>query len=142
MRDLLLNRHNCGGCGCVSHSFSTSTLLHPSQSLNFPYFHLHPHFCSHFPSLTLIFLLLLSFSITPSISLICFFCSFLSSVLSIRLSSTASGSDVLFGPPLESAFKSKSFDGREQLREQSAFGASECKRSSYFKTYFVNLFNI
>ncbi|XP_073332376.1 f-BAR domain only protein 1 isoform X2 [Pagrus major] len=42
-----------------------------------------------------------------------------------RLSSTASGSDSLFGPPLESAFKSKSFDGREQLREQSAFGASE-----------------
>ncbi|XP_019132934.2 f-BAR domain only protein 1 isoform X1 [Larimichthys crocea] len=42
-----------------------------------------------------------------------------------RLSSTASGTDSLFGPPLESAFKSKSFDGREQLREQSAFGASE-----------------
>ncbi|XP_008293751.1 f-BAR domain only protein 1 [Stegastes partitus] len=42
-----------------------------------------------------------------------------------RLSSTASGSDSLFGPPLESAFKSKSFDCREQLREQSAFGASE-----------------
>uniref|UniRef100_A0A3Q3VZF3 F-BAR domain only protein 1 n=1 Tax=Mola mola TaxID=94237 RepID=A0A3Q3VZF3_MOLML len=42
-----------------------------------------------------------------------------------RLSSTASGSDSLFGPPLESAFKSKSFDGREQLREQSVFGASE-----------------
>ncbi|XP_037625020.1 F-BAR domain only protein 1 [Sebastes umbrosus] len=42
-----------------------------------------------------------------------------------RLSSTVSGSDSLFGPPLESAFKSKSFDGREQLREQSAFGASE-----------------
>ncbi|XP_075944405.1 f-BAR domain only protein 1 isoform X1 [Anarhichas minor] len=42
-----------------------------------------------------------------------------------RLSSTASGSDSLFGPPLESAFKSKSFDGREQIREQSAFGASE-----------------
>ncbi|CAJ1060956.1 F-BAR domain only protein 1 isoform X1 [Xyrichtys novacula] len=42
-----------------------------------------------------------------------------------RLSSTASGSDSLFGPPLESAFKSKSFDGRDQLREQSAFGASE-----------------
>ncbi|XP_018551425.1 F-BAR domain only protein 1 [Lates calcarifer] len=42
-----------------------------------------------------------------------------------RLSSTASGSDSLFGPPLESAFKSKSFDGREQLREQSTFGASE-----------------
>lgn len=44
-----------------------------------------------------------------------------------RLSSTASFSDSLFGPPLESAFKSKSFDGREHLREQSAFGASECK---------------
>ncbi|XP_034386218.1 F-BAR domain only protein 1 isoform X3 [Cyclopterus lumpus] len=42
-----------------------------------------------------------------------------------RLSSTASGSDSLFGPPLESAFKSKSFDGREQIREQSAFGASD-----------------
>ncbi|XP_022066188.2 F-BAR domain only protein 1 isoform X2 [Acanthochromis polyacanthus] len=42
-----------------------------------------------------------------------------------RLSSTASGSDSLFGPPLESAFKSKSFDSREQLRDQSAFGASE-----------------
>lgn len=42
-----------------------------------------------------------------------------------RLSSTASGSDSLFGPPLESAFKSKSFDGREQFREQSTFGASE-----------------
>uniref|UniRef100_A0A7N6BFT2 MHD domain-containing protein n=1 Tax=Anabas testudineus TaxID=64144 RepID=A0A7N6BFT2_ANATE len=41
------------------------------------------------------------------------------------LNSTASGSDSLFGPPLESAFKSKSFDGREHLREQSAFGASE-----------------
>ncbi|CAK6971307.1 F-BAR domain only protein 1 [Scomber scombrus] len=42
-----------------------------------------------------------------------------------RLSSTASGSDSLFGPPLESAFKSKSFNGREQFREQSTFGASE-----------------
>ncbi|XP_041646541.1 F-BAR domain only protein 1 isoform X1 [Cheilinus undulatus] len=42
-----------------------------------------------------------------------------------RLGSTASGSDSLFGPPLESAFKSKSFDSREQLREQSTFGASE-----------------
>ncbi|KAM3875995.1 LOW QUALITY PROTEIN: f-BAR domain only protein 1 [Diretmus argenteus] len=42
-----------------------------------------------------------------------------------RLSSTASGTDSLFGPPLESAFKSKSFAGREQLREQSTFGASE-----------------
>ncbi|KAM9848339.1 f-BAR domain only protein 1 [Aulostomus maculatus] len=42
-----------------------------------------------------------------------------------RLSSTASGAETLFGPPLESAFKSKSFDGREQLREQSAFGAPE-----------------
>ncbi|XP_038571306.1 F-BAR domain only protein 1 isoform X1 [Micropterus salmoides] len=42
-----------------------------------------------------------------------------------RLSSTASGSDSLFGPPLESAFKSKSFDSREQLVEHSAFGASE-----------------
>ncbi|KAM4629718.1 f-BAR domain only protein 1 isoform 1-T2 [Polymixia lowei] len=42
-----------------------------------------------------------------------------------RLSSTASGSDSLFGPPLESAFKSKSFAGREQLRQQSTFAASE-----------------
>ncbi|XP_019202354.1 f-BAR domain only protein 1 isoform X3 [Oreochromis niloticus] len=42
-----------------------------------------------------------------------------------RLSSAASGSDSLFGPPLESAFKSKSFDSRDQLREQSTFGASE-----------------
>ncbi|XP_055717320.1 F-BAR domain only protein 1-like isoform X4 [Salvelinus fontinalis] len=43
-----------------------------------------------------------------------------------RLSSTASGSDNLFGPPLESAFKSKSFAGREQLpRAESVFGASE-----------------
>ncbi|XP_010795968.1 f-BAR domain only protein 1 isoform X2 [Notothenia coriiceps] len=42
-----------------------------------------------------------------------------------RLSSTPLSSDSLFGPPLESAFKSKSFDGRDQLREQSAFGASE-----------------
>lgn len=40
-----------------------------------------------------------------------------------RLSSTASGSDALFGPPLESAFKSHSFSGREQL--QNAFAASE-----------------
>uniref|UniRef100_A0A8C1IV31 FCH and mu domain containing endocytic adaptor 1 n=1 Tax=Cyprinus carpio TaxID=7962 RepID=A0A8C1IV31_CYPCA len=40
-----------------------------------------------------------------------------------RLSSTASGSDALFGPPLESAFKSHSFAGREQL--QKAFAASE-----------------
>ncbi|XP_011472373.1 F-BAR domain only protein 1 [Oryzias latipes] len=42
-----------------------------------------------------------------------------------RLSSTASGSDGLFGPPLEMAFKSKSFDSQEQLREQNTFGASE-----------------
>ncbi|XP_033937801.1 f-BAR domain only protein 1 isoform X2 [Pseudochaenichthys georgianus] len=42
-----------------------------------------------------------------------------------RLSSTPLSSDSLFGPPLDSAFKSKSFDGRDQLREQSAFGASE-----------------
>uniref|UniRef100_A0A672LAI1 FCH and mu domain containing endocytic adaptor 1 n=1 Tax=Sinocyclocheilus grahami TaxID=75366 RepID=A0A672LAI1_SINGR len=40
-----------------------------------------------------------------------------------RLSSTASGSDALFGPPLESTFKSHSFAGREQL--QNAFAASE-----------------
>lgn len=44
-----------------------------------------------------------------------------------RLNSTLSGSDSLFGPPLESAFKSKSFDGREQLRERARFGASECE---------------
>lgn len=45
-----------------------------------------------------------------------------------------SATDSLFGPPLESAFKSKSFDSREQLREQrreqrrerSGFSASEC----------------
>ncbi|XP_045061439.1 F-BAR domain only protein 1-like isoform X4 [Coregonus clupeaformis] len=43
-----------------------------------------------------------------------------------RLSSTASRSDSLFGPPLESAFKSKSFASREQLpRAESVFGASE-----------------
>uniref|UniRef100_H3DL95 FCH and mu domain containing endocytic adaptor 1 n=1 Tax=Tetraodon nigroviridis TaxID=99883 RepID=H3DL95_TETNG len=41
------------------------------------------------------------------------------------LSSTVLGSDSLFGPPLESAFKSKSFDGGEQLRERRGFGASE-----------------
>ncbi|XP_057211948.1 F-BAR domain only protein 1 isoform X1 [Triplophysa rosa] len=40
-----------------------------------------------------------------------------------RLSSIASGSDALFGPPLESAFKSHSFASREQL--QNAFAASE-----------------
>uniref|UniRef100_A0A3Q3GPM0 F-BAR domain only protein 1-like n=1 Tax=Labrus bergylta TaxID=56723 RepID=A0A3Q3GPM0_9LABR len=51
-------------------------------------------------------------------------------VLLYLLSSTVSGSDSLFGPPLESAFKSKSFDGREHLREQSAFGVSECKNYS------------
>uniref|UniRef100_A0A3P9CU90 FCH and mu domain containing endocytic adaptor 1 n=1 Tax=Maylandia zebra TaxID=106582 RepID=A0A3P9CU90_9CICH len=48
-----------------------------------------------------------------------------SQATSLPLSSTASGSDSLFGPPLESAFKSKSFDSRDQLRERSAFGASE-----------------
>lgn len=54
--------------------------------------------------------------------------SFLLSHPPSRLSSTASGSDNLFGPPLESAFKSKSFAGREQLpRAESVFGASECK---------------
>lgn len=84
--------------------------------------HLHP-LMSHFPSLYH-FLLLITPSITPPLSLI-----FLLSPSSFlaRLSSTASVSDSLFGPPLESAFKSKSFDGREHLREQSAFGASECK---------------
>uniref|UniRef100_A0A3B3X986 MHD domain-containing protein n=1 Tax=Poecilia mexicana TaxID=48701 RepID=A0A3B3X986_9TELE len=47
-----------------------------------------------------------------------------------RLGSTASGSDSLFGPPLELAFKSKSFDSRDQFREQNAFGASEAAFSS------------
>uniref|UniRef100_A0A3P8SI37 FCH and mu domain containing endocytic adaptor 1 n=1 Tax=Amphiprion percula TaxID=161767 RepID=A0A3P8SI37_AMPPE len=61
-------------------------------------------------------------SIIPPNSVIFFL---VSSLLSVRLSSTVSGSDSLFGPPLESAFKSKSFDSREQLREQNAFGASE-----------------
>ncbi|XP_051930113.1 F-BAR domain only protein 1 [Hippocampus zosterae] len=42
-----------------------------------------------------------------------------------RLSSTASGSESLFGPPLETAFKFKSFSGREHLQEQRSFGASE-----------------
>ncbi|XP_072295182.1 f-BAR domain only protein 1 [Eucyclogobius newberryi] len=42
-----------------------------------------------------------------------------------RSSSAASVSDGLFGPPLETAFKSKSFDGRDQLRDRSAFGLSE-----------------
>ncbi|TWW58176.1 F-BAR domain only protein 1 [Takifugu flavidus] len=42
-----------------------------------------------------------------------------------RLSSTVSATDSLFGPPLESAFKSKSFDSRKQLRERSGFSASE-----------------
>uniref|UniRef100_A0A3Q1BN87 MHD domain-containing protein n=1 Tax=Amphiprion ocellaris TaxID=80972 RepID=A0A3Q1BN87_AMPOC len=46
-------------------------------------------------------------SIIPPNSVIFFL---VSSLLSVRLSSTASGSDSLFGPPLESAFKSKSFD--------------------------------
>uniref|UniRef100_A0A3Q4IAA5 FCH and mu domain containing endocytic adaptor 1 n=1 Tax=Neolamprologus brichardi TaxID=32507 RepID=A0A3Q4IAA5_NEOBR len=44
---------------------------------------------------------------------------------SSQLSSTASGSDSLFGPPLESAFKSKSFDSRDQLREQNAAFSSD-----------------
>ncbi|XP_077463823.1 f-BAR domain only protein 1 isoform X1 [Stigmatopora argus] len=42
-----------------------------------------------------------------------------------RLNSTASGADSLFGPPLETAIKFKSFSGREKLQEQSSFGASE-----------------
>lgn len=54
--------------------------------------------------------------------LLCRYLDFLS-----RLSSTVSGPDSLFGPPLESALKSKSFDGREQLRERSGCGASECR---------------
>ncbi|CDQ71423.1 unnamed protein product, partial [Oncorhynchus mykiss] len=53
-------------------------------------------------------------------------CNSISSPDHSRLSSTASGSDNLFGPPLELAFKSKSFAGREQLpRAESVFGASE-----------------
>uniref|UniRef100_A0AAY5K2Y2 F-BAR domain only protein 1 n=1 Tax=Esox lucius TaxID=8010 RepID=A0AAY5K2Y2_ESOLU len=42
-----------------------------------------------------------------------------------RFSSTASGADSLFGPPLESTFKSKSFAGREQLQraENAAFSS-------------------
>uniref|UniRef100_W5LB67 FCH and mu domain containing endocytic adaptor 1 n=1 Tax=Astyanax mexicanus TaxID=7994 RepID=W5LB67_ASTMX len=43
-------------------------------------------------------------------------------VVFLRLSSTASGSDSLFGPPLESAFKSHSFAGREQL-QNAAFSS-------------------
>uniref|UniRef100_A0A3Q2D6X5 FCH and mu domain containing endocytic adaptor 1 n=1 Tax=Cyprinodon variegatus TaxID=28743 RepID=A0A3Q2D6X5_CYPVA len=46
-----------------------------------------------------------------------------------RLGSTASGSDSLFGPPLELAFKSKSFDNRDQFKEQNTFGASEFSSS-------------
>ncbi|KAM3619566.1 uncharacterized protein V6R79_010284 [Siganus canaliculatus] len=42
-----------------------------------------------------------------------------------RLSSAASASDSLFGPPLESTLKSKSFNSRRQRKEQSVFGASE-----------------
>lgn len=61
------------------------------------------------------------------------------SVLSIRLSSTASGSDSLFGPPLESTFKSKSFDGREQIRQRSTFGASECMMGFYFKMFNIEI---
>ncbi|KAM9475224.1 f-BAR domain only protein 1 isoform 2-T2 [Clarias gariepinus] len=43
-------------------------------------------------------------------------CRFTSSPNHSRLSSTASCSDSLFGPPLESAFKSQSFSGQEQLQ--------------------------
>ncbi|KAM9796784.1 f-BAR domain only protein 1 [Syngnathus typhle] len=42
-----------------------------------------------------------------------------------RLSSTASGTDSLFGPPLETALKFQSFSGRGQFQQQSSFGASE-----------------
>ncbi|XP_053536434.1 F-BAR domain only protein 1 isoform X3 [Ictalurus punctatus] len=43
-----------------------------------------------------------------------------------ELSSTASGSDSLFGPPLESALKSHSFSGQEQLQtsEYAAFSSA------------------
>ncbi|KAK3566258.1 hypothetical protein QTP86_030526 [Hemibagrus guttatus] len=53
-------------------------------------------------------------------------CRFTSSPNHSRLSSTASGSDSLFGPPLESAFKSHSFSGREQLQtsEYTAFSSA------------------
>lgn len=57
-----------------------------------------------------------------------------------RLSSTVSGSDSLFGPPLESAFKSKSFDGREQLRDHS-FAASECKSDFFFQACVAGFIN-
>lgn len=60
----------------------------------------------------------------PQSTFLCIHC-FYGSFHLCRLSSTASGSDALFGPPLESAFKSHSFAGREQL--QNAFAASECK---------------
>ncbi|XP_033820611.1 F-BAR domain only protein 1 isoform X2 [Periophthalmus magnuspinnatus] len=42
-----------------------------------------------------------------------------------RLSSSASVSDSLFGPPLDTALKSKSCEGREQLRGHNAFGDPE-----------------
>uniref|UniRef100_A0AAV2L168 Muniscin C-terminal domain-containing protein n=1 Tax=Knipowitschia caucasica TaxID=637954 RepID=A0AAV2L168_KNICA len=42
-----------------------------------------------------------------------------------RLCSTPSACDSLFGPPLEMAFRSKKFDGREQFRDHSAFAAVE-----------------
>ncbi|XP_046726438.1 F-BAR domain only protein 1 isoform X2 [Silurus meridionalis] len=53
-------------------------------------------------------------------------CRFTSSPNHSRLSSTASGSDSLFGPPLESAFKSHSFSGQEQLQtsEYAAFSSA------------------
>ncbi|XP_047678888.1 F-BAR domain only protein 1 isoform X1 [Tachysurus fulvidraco] len=53
-------------------------------------------------------------------------CRFTSSPNHSRLSSTASGSDSLFGPPLESAYKSHSFSGREQLQtsEYAAFSSA------------------
>ncbi|XP_060788516.1 f-BAR domain only protein 1 isoform X2 [Neoarius graeffei] len=53
-------------------------------------------------------------------------CRFTSSLNHSRLSSTASGSDSLFGPPLKSAFKSHSFSGQEQLQtsEYAAFSSA------------------
>ncbi|MCI4380543.1 hypothetical protein PGIGA_G00241190 [Pangasianodon gigas] len=53
-------------------------------------------------------------------------CRFTSSPNHSRLSSTASGSDSLFGPPLDSAFKSHSFSGQEQLQnsEYAAFSSA------------------
>ncbi|XP_028301374.1 f-BAR domain only protein 1 [Gouania willdenowi] len=47
-----------------------------------------------------------------------------------RLCLTASGSDSLFGPPLETAFKSKGFESHEARKEQSPFDAAFSSDSS------------